>query len=139
MSRNSWKSETSAQHEVNVTPLIDVSLVLVVMLLLATPLAFESNIKVRTAQETAQAAETPDQNERIEIRVLSDDRVRVNTTTVTREEMEGVLRPLLEQSVRRQVALSCARGVTHGAFVSAMDVAKFCGATDIAVVESKRR
>ena len=121
------------------TPLIDVSLVLVVMLLLATPLAFESNIKVRTAQETAQAAATPDQNERIEIRILKGDRVRVNRTTVAREEMEGVLRPLLEKSVRRQVSLSCERGVTHGAFVGAMDIAKYCGATDIAVVESKRR
>lgn len=33
--------------EINTTPLIDVSLVLVVILLLATPLAFESSFGVR--------------------------------------------------------------------------------------------
>ena len=44
-----WQNKTR-EHEVNLTPLIDVSLVLVVMLLLATPLAFESSIKVRATQ-----------------------------------------------------------------------------------------
>jgi len=122
-----------------VTPLIDVSLVLVVMLLLATPLAFESSIKVRTARETAQAAENQDQDEIIEIRVLQGHKVSINRETVERDEMEGVLRPMLQASVSRRVSLTCARGVTHGEFVGAMDIAKFCGATDIAVVERKRR
>jgi len=136
---NGWRSDPSANHEVNLTPLIDVSLVLVVMLLLATPLAFESNIKVRTTRETAQAAQTEDQDEMIEIRVLQNHRVQVNRETIDREELESILRPMLEASVTRRVSLSCAHGVTHGDFVNAMDTAKFCGATDIAVVERKRR
>lgn len=136
---NDWNSEPSVQHEVNMTPLIDVALVLVVMLLIATPLAFESSIKVSSSAETAQSAETQDQNELIEIRVFADDRVRVNRTTIARADLENVLRPMLEASVRRQVSLSAEKGVTHGAFVGVMDVAKYCGATDIAVVESGRR
>jgi len=136
---NEWQSNPSAEHEVNLTPLIDVSLVLVVMLLLATPLAFESNIKVRTSPETAQAAQVSDQDELIEIRILQDDRVRINRKTVERGELQGVLRPMLEVSVSRRVSLSCAQGVSHGQFVGVMDVAKYCGATDIAVVERKKR
>ena len=40
-------------NEINMTPLIDVSLVLVVMLLLATPLAFESSIAIKKAMDSA--------------------------------------------------------------------------------------
>ena len=115
MGTTAAQKKLSAEHEVNLTPLIDVALVLVVMLLLATPLAFESSIKVSTSPETAQAAETPDQNELIEIRVFADDRVRINRTMVARADMENVLRPMLEASVRRQVTLSAEKGVTHGA------------------------
>jgi biopolymer transport protein ExbD len=46
-----------SNHDVNMTPLIDVSLVLVVMLLLATPLAFESSIDVKNAAQAARKAQ----------------------------------------------------------------------------------
>ena len=43
-------AEDKGMHEINVVPLIDVSLVLVVILMLLTPLAFESNIAVHRTQ-----------------------------------------------------------------------------------------
>ena len=64
-----WRSSEDNGHEINLTPLIDVSLVLVVMLLLATPLAFESSINVNKGETTAQESEATDQDERIEILV----------------------------------------------------------------------
>ena len=139
MAFTSWKDNTSGEHEVNLTPLIDVSLVLVVMLMLTSPLAFESSIKVRASQQTAQAAAQDDQDEMIEIFVLADGHVRINRSKVPREQMEMILRPMLEKSVRRRVMIGCDVGVTHGDFVGAMDTAKMCGATDIAVVERQPR
>ena len=43
------QTDEEGMSDVNMTPLIDVSLVLVVILLLATPLAFESSFGVRKA------------------------------------------------------------------------------------------
>jgi len=135
MSFNKWNGGSQPGCEVNMTPLIDVALVLVVMLLVATPLAFESRIDVRQAAQTGRKAEVEKKSERIEIIVLSEDSVRVNRSTIARSKLMGVLGPLLSSSVDRGVMIGCEPGVTHGAFVDVLDQAKLCGATEIAVFE----
>jgi biopolymer transport protein ExbD len=123
----------SGIHEINMTPLIDVSLVLVVMLLLATPLALESSISVRDARKSAQKAEKKKIEERIELHVVSEDSVRVNRELVSRQMLHMTLRPMIEQATSRVVFVQCEEGVSHGAFVDVLDQAKVCGATEIAV------
>ena len=127
------KKEGSGIHEINMTPLIDVSLVLVVMLLLATPLALESSIFLRDARKSAQKAEKKKIEERIELHVVSEDSVRVNSELVSRQTLHLTLRPMLEQATSRVVFVQCDAGVSHGTFVDVLDQAKVCGATEIAV------
>jgi len=128
--------KNQAIAEVNVIPLIDVSLVLVVILMLLTPLAFESNIALNRATATARQSAQKDQVERLEVAVLGESQIRVNREVIAREELEGKLRPLLTGAVPPPVMLSCADEVSHGTFVHVLDVAKQCGAVEIAVVES---
>jgi biopolymer transport protein ExbD len=125
--------DNSGIHEINMTPLIDVSLVLVVMLLLATPLALESSISVRDARKSAQKADKKKIEERIELHVISEDSVRVNRELVSRQMLHMRLRPMLEDAASRVVFVQCDDGVSHGAFVDVLDQAKVCGATEIAV------
>lgn len=126
--------ETEA--EVNLTPLIDVSLVLVVILLLATPLAFESSFGVRKTADTARKASDKKKEARIELAIESDDRIRVNRTVVAVDDLGATLKPLLEESGSRQVTVECADGVAHGTFVHVLDVTKLNGAKDIAIAGS---
>lgn len=120
-------------REVNMTPLIDVSLVLVVMLMLATPLAFESSIAVRKAAQSAKKAEKETERERIELHILSDDEVRVNRAVVARADLSDTITPLIKQSSDRLVIVTCADAVSCGAFVNVLDQAKLAGADEIAV------
>jgi biopolymer transport protein ExbD len=131
----SWQRQNSVEHEVNMTPLIDVSLVLVVMLLLATPLAFESSIGVRNEKATAKKAKQKEQVERIEIVVVDDRIVRVNRNEVLRARLSTTLEPMLEASSDHTVMIGCEEGVKHGTFVDVLDQAKMAGATTIAVFE----
>ena len=124
----------NGMYEVNMTPLIDVSLVLVVMLLLATPLAFESSIGVRQSAEAAKKAEQIRQDEQIELYVVSEELVQVNRPLIDREKMSAVLKPLLDASVNKSVMVACEDGVSHGAFVYVLDHAKMCGARQIGVM-----
>lgn len=128
------KNAGNGMHEINLTPLIDVSLVLVVMLLLATPLAFESSIAVRKAAKSAQAAERKKSEERIELYVVSEDSVTVNRQPVARKELARSLRPMLAQSSERLVVINCSGEVSHGSFVDVLDQAKISGAAEIAVI-----
>ncbi|NIO28565.1 MAG: hypothetical protein GTO29_08430 [Candidatus Latescibacteria bacterium] len=116
------------------TPLIDVSLVLVVMLLIATPLAFESSIAVRKARTSAKAAEKKKVEERIELYVVSEDSVKVNRQLVARSELTRTLQPLLATNASRIVVINCSDGVSHGSFVDVLDQAKISGAAEIAVI-----
>jgi biopolymer transport protein ExbD len=120
-------------HEINMTPLIDVSLVLVVTLLLAAPLAFESSIAVRQSKAAARQAEKQDELERVEITVISEESVQVNGAPVTRERLMEALRTVFEESEHRFVVVDCRDGVSHGAFVDVLDQAKVAGARDIAI------
>jgi biopolymer transport protein ExbD len=133
MAQKRLLKEGGGRTEINMTPLIDVSLVLVVILLLATPLAFESAIAVRGQSDTGRAAETKTKEERVELFVVSDDVVEVNHRPVARAELGPTLRPLLSAS-SGQVAVACVDTVSHGAFVNVLDQAKLSGAVEIGVV-----
>jgi biopolymer transport protein ExbD len=131
-----WNQDHAAAggtNEVNLTPLIDVSLALVVILLLATPLAFESSFAVRRAAATARSSAEETETARIEVAVLSADSVRVNRQVVTVAGLGPSLKPLLERSPDGMVAVSCRDSVPHGSFVEVLDTIKLSGAQDIAV------
>lgn len=118
--------------EPNMTPLIDVSLVLVVILLL-TPLALESGILFDRGDplQTAQAAlqERP----LLDLRLVSEETVEVEGKLIPRESLLGFLTPRMRQQKYRGVAIDCAGWVTHGAFVNVLDQARLSGAQEIAV------
>lgn len=134
MSGTSKPEKNDGIHEINMTPLIDVSLVLVIMLLLLTPLAFESSIAIRKAAASAKASEKKLKEERIELSVVSEDSVLVNRALVARGELTGTLRPMLEGKADRRVVIECSDQVSHGVFVDVLDQVKLCGAGEIAVL-----
>ena len=90
---NRRQTEDGRMSEVNMTPLIDVSLVLVVILLLATPLAFESSFGVRKSAASAREAPEETQSARIELNIQSDDRILVNRLEVDDRPRSDCLRP----------------------------------------------
>ena len=127
------KREGKGIYEVNMTPLIDVSLVLVVILMVATPMVLQSSIALQRSKQDGVAARDP-QPHRIEIRVVSADSVVVDGTRMGRAMLPSALRGLLSANSTRQVLVRWEAGVTHGAFVDVLDEAKQCGAEGIAVV-----
>src|SRR6267142_1625874 len=72
--------------------------------------------------------------ERIEITVVSADNVMVNSSLVPRRLLSDILKPLLAASATKMVAVRCNDDVPHGTFVSVLDEAKHCGASQIAVI-----
>jgi len=120
--------------DVNMTPLIDVSLVLVVILMVATPMALQSSIALGTARPAGHRGTHEQPLERIRIAVLSDDSVQVGGDVVPRAELPRVLGPLLSSSASREVVVRCADGVAHGVFVDVLDEARALGASRLTVV-----
>ena len=129
------KGETNQGiNEINMTSLIDVSLVLVVVLLVATPLAFQSSILVRSSVSAGRQAEVETKTERVEIDVLSADSLVVNNLATSRANLTETLVPLIANSTTRTVIIRCQDGVTHGSFVAILDDVKQCGAAGISIL-----
>jgi biopolymer transport protein ExbD len=124
-------------YEPNMTPLIDVSLVLVVILMVATPLALQSSIAVSRAAANGQQAQ-PARTEWVEVSILSADRVLVDRQEVPRGALAAVLEARLAASPTRRVLVRCDDAVPHGVFVAVLDEARMSGAAGIAVVGGAR-
>jgi biopolymer transport protein ExbD len=122
--------------DVNMTPLIDVSLVLVIILLLATPLAFESSLSLRRTQTAAEQNSEEAVVAQISLDIISDTEVMVNEALVTVQELPDTIGPLLAAAVSKEVVVQCADDVSHGTFVQVLDIAKLSGAMGIAVARN---
>src|SRR5262245_60276727 len=133
MGRKSFHRPEGGIYDPNLTPLIDVCLVLVVILLVATPMTLQSGIAVSRASSGGKSG-TPTRLARIEITILDDQNLTVNRTPVTRAGLRNTLRSLLATSQTRDVVVQCADNVSHGTFVSVLDEAKVDGAGRVAVV-----
>lgn len=122
-------------YEPNMTPLIDVSLVLVVILMVATPLAFQSAVAVRTAASSGRASAARTDADRIEVNVAADGALAVDRAPVMRDSLEGAIRRRLGGSRSRMVVVHCDPTVTHGLMVGVLDDARTAGAAEIALAE----
>ena len=81
----------------NLTPLIDVCLVLVVILLVATPMTLQSGIHVARAASSGKRG-APVRAARIEITIRDDQSLTINRTVIARDQLGAALRPLLAKS-----------------------------------------
>jgi biopolymer transport protein ExbD len=134
-----WNRQPAAEGQevqVNLTPLIDVSLVLVVILLLATPLAFESSLGLRRTRTDDKQVSEEALPTRVSLDIISDTEVKVNDVVVPLKNLPTVIAPLLAAAASRDVAVRCADRVSHGTFVQVLDITKLCGATGIAVARN---
>jgi biopolymer transport protein TolR len=133
VNRKMMYRHTEGIFDPNMTPLIDVSLVLVVILMVATPMALQSSIAVSRASSSGRHA-VPARVERVEVDVMAADRILVNRVEVPRAALGTALQGLLAASATRQVVVRCADDVPHGTFVGVIDEAKARGAARIAVI-----
>jgi biopolymer transport protein ExbD len=126
-------NDSKGIYDVNMTPLIDVSLVLVVILLVATPMALQSSIALQKSGAGPRAVPTR-VTQRVAISIESEDEVLLNGEPVERDRLRAELGPLLAAGDPGPVVILCAPDVTHGTFVEVLDEAKQAGAGEIAVV-----
>lgn len=120
--------------EINVTPLIDVMLVLLILFMLVTPVAPRA-IDVRIPDPAPSAAPPP-----ITPLVLSVESTmfRLNQTPVlTTSELGAQLRDLLLARSDRTVFVRSEPEVSYGRVVEAMDIARGAGADRIGIVLPK--
>lgn len=120
---------------INLTPLVDVSLVLVVIFMATAPMFLQSGIIVTSGEKKAVVKSKSDKQKPENILIkLTRDKILLNQHETTEQDLPELLQRMLAESETRRVIVNPEREVRHGKVVRIMDIAKQSGAGAIVIL-----
>ncbi|MBP1852025.1 TonB system transport protein ExbD [Rhizobium halophytocola] len=123
--------DLAENHEINVTPFIDVMLVLLIIFMVAAPLA-TVDVNVDLPASTATPAERPP--EPVYVTLQQDKTLSLNDDTVAREALASDLDRLTGAKKDTRVFLRADKTVGYGDFMEVMNLLRDAGYLKIALV-----
>ena len=123
------------QSDINITPLTDIFLVLLIIFMVTSAAMVESGAKISLPEVDSTAS----QPREITITVTPANDIYVNSTLTAYEDLETVLRGLVSARPDIPVVLEGDREVLFGQAVRILSIAQKAGATQIAIAAERRR
>jgi biopolymer transport protein ExbD/biopolymer transport protein TolR len=120
----------TALAEINITPLVDVVLVLLVIFMLTAPV-LQSGIQV-SVPKTKTVREITEQ--RMVLTIDKDQQVFLNDKLVNLNDLPNVLRSQSSDTTKQVIYLRADQAVSFGAFATLMDAVKQAGITNVSIV-----
>jgi len=136
MALSKFSAEESSEGimaEINITPLTDIFLVLLIIFMITTSAMVESAAKVNLPK----ASQTVQEARGLTVSITADNKIFVNQMQVDRSQLEPTLRDLLADDPKKLVILQGDQSVMLGEAVHVMDLAKRAGAQAISIAAQK--
>jgi len=126
-------SGSAIMAEINITPLTDVFLVLLIIFMVTSVAMVQSGATINLPQ----VQETESEPRQIVITVTRQKEIFVNNTPTTLLELELLLRPMVEAQKDIPVILEGDKDVILGEAVKILSIAQRAGATQIAIAADR--
>jgi biopolymer transport protein ExbD len=131
--RHHHSAEKGVFSEINITPLTDIFLVLLIIFMVTTSVTIESAAHV----DLPSAENTSPENKGVIVTYTTQHEIFVNSKDVPERELEPTLHDALGKVDEKIVVFQGDRKVLIGDMVRVLDIAKRAGATQIAIGAQK--
>jgi biopolymer transport protein ExbD len=125
------------KSDINVTPLVDVMLVLLIIMMLVAPMLQQGvSVKLPTAANTVDKPEVQGQTV---VAIGRDKQMYLNAKPVQEGEMATKVNELLENAKEKIVLIKADEEVEYGAVMAAMDQLRQAGIEDIGLITERKK
>ena len=137
MSMDLGGGKGGVKSDINVTPLVDIMLVLLIIMMIVAPLLQKGvDVKLPTASNTTDKPETQDQTV---VAVTADGRLHLQSREVAEQDLPQRVTELLETKKERIVLIKADEDASYGRVMAAMDALRKAQVEDMGLITEPRR
>ena len=123
--------------DINVTPLVDVCLVLLIIFMVVTPM-LQKGVPVNLPV-TEDPDKTPDTEKQLQISVKADGSVYLGPNVVRKDQVESALKEIQERTPDREIAVKGDRQVKYGDVLAVLKACREVGFNDVGLVAQPKK
>ena len=130
-------SHAALTSDINVTPLVDVCLVLLIIFMVVTPM-LQKGVPVNLPV-TDQPDKTPDTEKQLQISVKADGSVYLGPNVVRKDQVQSSLDEIHQRTPDREIAVKGDRLVKYGDVLDVLKACREVGFNDVGLVAQPKK
>ena len=130
-------SPDEIKGDINVTPLVDVCLVLLIIFMVVTPM-LQKGVPVNLPV-TEDPEKTPDTDKQLQISVKSDGTVYLGSLPVIKQQVQDELQKIHDRTPDREIAVKGDKLVKYGAVLDALKACREVGFNNVGLIAQPKK
>ena len=120
---------------INVTPFVDIILVVLIIFMVTTPIIMKPSINVQLPKAASGDQSIPTQ---LNLTISAEGNVQLNGESTNEDNLGSQVKTILSHNPEAQAVIAADKNVSHGKVVGVIDAIKSAGVTKFAISIDKK-